>query len=121
MRYTILHRVFDDLIMILLVFSTGGLLFVFNRNDSYFFLLGILLFTLIFLGSRLKTKLLNSSLLAFFSIVVLIAINYFFAISEQSINKYGYYLMVITVSVLTIIHFLNRRNVIALDFSTLYF
>ena len=35
MRYSIEQKIIDNLLVFMLVMSTGGLLFVFNRNESY--------------------------------------------------------------------------------------
>ena len=95
MTYSLKHKAIDNLIVMLLVFSTGGLLFVFNRNMMYGVFIGLLLFTLLFFGKALKKNILNASLLSLFFVSTLFVINYFLGVSEQSINKYAYYLMVI--------------------------
>ena len=110
MHYSLQHKAIDNLIVMLLVFSTGGLLFVFNRNMMYGVFIGLLLFTLLFFGKALKKNILNASLLSLFFVSTLFVINYFLGVSEQSINKYAYYLMVILVSILTLTHFLNNRS-----------
>ncbi|MDG1349222.1 MAG: O-antigen ligase family protein [Flavobacteriales bacterium] len=52
----------------------------------------------------------SATVLAFFGLIFLFSINYASAIAEQSLNKYGYYLMVMTVSLLTTFHFRNNRQ-----------
>jgi len=66
---------------------------------------------LVFISAKeLKRSLINASLLTLLSLIALFSINYLFAIKGQSIEKYIYYLLVITVSVLTIAHFANNRT-----------
>ena len=110
MYYSLQHKVIDNLIVMLLIFSSGGLLFVFNRNMTYGVFIGLLLFALLFFGKALKTNVINTSLFSLSFVSILFIINYFFSISEQSGNKYAYYLMVIWVSILTLTHFLNNRS-----------
>lgn len=110
MLYKLRHKAIDNLLLFMLVLSTGGLLFVFNRNISYaaFYLLLFIAFFL--LGKKLNKNLFNASLLGLSTLLILFVINYIFAVSEQSYNKYAYYITVVTVSLLTLTHFLNNRN-----------
>jgi hypothetical protein len=88
--------------------SSGGLLFVFNRNSMYLFLL-LILISSFFTPRKLKKSVINSVVLTFFTLIILVVINYFFAIDEQSTDKYIYYVVVITVSILAMLHFSNNR------------
>ena len=110
MQYKIEHKLIDTLIVMLLVFSSGGLLFVFNRNIMYgaFFLL--LAAAFIFTGRKIKKNVFNASFLTLILVITLFGINYLFAVSEQAANKYFYYLMVIVISTLTLVHFYNNRS-----------
>jgi len=94
----------------LLVFSSGGLLFVFNRNIMYAVFAFVLAIAFLFTGKKIKTTFFNQSLITFILVIALLSVNYFFAISEQSTNKYLYYFMVISVSVATLFHFYNNRS-----------
>ena len=94
----------------MLVLSTGGLLFVFNRNICYGVFIAFLLIAFIPFGKQLNKNIFNASFLALSTVVILFIINYIFAITEQSNNKYVYYVMVVIISVLTLTHFLNNRH-----------
>ena len=100
----------DNLIILLLVLSTGGLLFVFNRNIWYFFFCTLLVLALFFSLEKLKKSVLNASSLTILSILFLLGINYISAMPGQSINKYAYYFMVSATSVFTLNHFINNRS-----------
>lgn len=110
MRYLIREKFIDSLIVFMLVMSTGGLLFVFNRNISYLGFIILLLMAFLFFGKKLSKKKLNTSILTLLSVYVLFIVNYLFAVNEQSGSKYMYYLMVISVSVMTVFHFFNNRS-----------
>ena len=110
MRYLFSHKLIDSLIVMLLVFSSGGLLFVFNRNIMYAFFFLLLLAAFIFTGKRIKRRIFNTSFLTLIIVIALFGINYLFADSTQSANKYLYYLMVIITSGLTLVHFYNNRS-----------
>ena len=110
MKYSFIKKIIDSTIILLLIFSSGGLLFVFNRNTCYLIFLGLLVFSFIFIGKSLKSSVINAALLTLFSIVILFSINYFYAITEQSINKYFYYITVSLVSIFTLTYFINNRS-----------
>ena len=65
MIYTYKQKVIDTLIVFLLVMSTGGLLFVFNRNNMYLLFSCVLITAIFFSRNPLKRKLFNSSIIAF--------------------------------------------------------
>jgi len=109
MIYTLREKNTDNLLVLLLVFTAGGLLFVFNRNLMYYLFLSILLITFLVNSFKLKRQLLNASIFTTVSVLLLFFINYFFAINEQSIDKYLYYLTVIMSSILFYVHFKNNR------------
>ena len=110
MIYTLRAKYIDNLLVLLLVFTAGGLLFVFNRNLMYYVFLSTLLITILVNSAQLKRQLLNASVFTAVSVLLLFLINYFFAINEQSIDKYLYYLTVIMSSVLFYVHFKNNRG-----------
>ena len=110
MIYTLREKNTDNLLVLLLVFTAGGLLFVFNRNLMYYLFLSILLITFLVNSFKLKRQLLNASIFTTVSVLLLFFINYFFAINEQSIDKYLYYLTVIMSSILFYVHFKNNRG-----------
>jgi len=110
MRYTLKQKFIDNLLMFFLVMSAGGLLFVFNRNFMSVMFFGILIFSILFFGNKFKKSFVFSSILILISIIFLGIINFIFAITEQTTNKYLFYLLSVLLSVLTFFHFKNNRN-----------
>ena len=108
--YTIREKLVDNLLVLFLVFTGGGLLFVFNRNFMYYTFLAVLIISILLNYHRIKKDLMNSIIFTSISVLVLFLINFFFAISEQSVDKYLYYLTVIMTSVLFYVHFKNNRS-----------
>ena len=110
MKVTYFYKITDIILILLLILSSGGLLFVFNRNICYAIFLGALLLAVLFSKDKLKTREVYSALLTSFTILFLFYINYIFAISTQTINKYAYYFIVCTVSILTLLYFRNNKK-----------
>ena len=110
MIYTYKQKIIDTLIVFLLVMSTGGLLFVFNRNNMYLLFSCVLITAIFFSRNPLKRKLFNSSIIAFLLLLALFWINYSFGLSGQLVSKYLYYMVVIFVSALSFFHFSNNRD-----------
>jgi hypothetical protein len=110
MIYTLKQKFIDNLILLMLVMSTGGLLFVFNRNITSISFLIVLFVVIVFLGGTIKKTILNSLLLTFTTIVAMGLLNYNFAIVEQTTNKYLFYLLTAVLSILSLLHFKNNRK-----------
>ena len=110
MKVTYFYKITDIILISLLILSSGGLLFVFNRNICYAIFLGVLLLAVLFSKDKFKTTEVNSALLTSLTILFLFYINYIFAISTQTINKYAYYFTVCTVSILTLLYFRNNKK-----------
>ena len=110
MIYSLRKQCIDVIFMLMLILSTGGLLFVFNRNISSVLFLGFILFVLIFMEDKWKKTIVNSTLLNFSILVVLGAINYFIVEIEQAANKYLFHLLTVTLSTLFLFHFKNNRT-----------
>ncbi|MBC8267001.1 MAG: O-antigen ligase family protein [Flavobacteriales bacterium] len=110
MKYTLKQKFIDNLITFMLIMSTGGLLFVLNRNLLYALFIGLLIFSYVFFGKKLNKGIINSSIITLISVISLFIVNYFFAVSEQSQNKYAYYIMVVSVSVIVLTYFKNNRT-----------
>lgn len=108
--YTIREKLVDNLLVLFLVFTGGGLLFVFNRNFMYYIFLAVLIISILLNYHRIRKDLMNSIIFTSISVLVLFLINFFFAIREQSVDKYLYYLTVIMTSVLFCVHFKNNRS-----------
>ena len=110
MKYKMSHKIFDNILVFFLVMSTGGMLFVLNRNIMSILFFISLLFGISFLGLPLKKRLINASILTFFIVTLLGFLNYNFAIVNQSLNKYLFHFLTATVSILFVFHFMNNRE-----------
>lgn len=110
MIYTLKEKFTDNLLVLLLVFTGGGLLFVFNRNAMYYTMLTILFGVVIMNSFKIKRQLLSSIIFTSISVLSLFVINFLFANSEQSLDKYLYYFTVVVSSVLFYVHFKNNRD-----------
>ena len=108
--YSLRAKNLDNLLVLLLVFTGGGLLFVFNRNLMYYSFLTILFFSIILNYNNIKRELLNSIIFSTVCVLILFLINFFFAVTEQSVDKYLYYLTVVMTSVMFYVHFQNNRS-----------
>tara|TARA_B100001964_G_scaffold62914_1_gene71510 strand:+ start:2076 stop:3344 length:1269 start_codon:yes stop_codon:yes gene_type:complete len=109
MQYRLRQILIDNLIVFLLVMSSGSLLFVFQRNIMYIVFLLILILAFIPFD-KLKKPVFQSAFLTFSSFIILFLINYIFAITEQEMDKYIYYMIVLSASGLTLTHFFNNRD-----------
>jgi len=110
MFYSLREKYTDNLLVLFLVFTGGGLLFVFNRNLMYYIFTALLVIVLLLNFFKLKRELTNSIIFTTISILSLFIINFFFAVSEQSLDKYLYYLTVVLSSVMFYVHFKNNRG-----------
>ena len=80
MIYTVSKKIIDTVIVFLLILSTGGMLFVLNRNLASITFLALILIALIFFGNQFKKNIFNASILTIITISLLGCVNYFFAI-----------------------------------------
>ena len=103
-------RLLNNIIMFMLVSSTGGLLFVFNRNFAFLMLASIIIISLFYLRIRIKRSIYYSSFLALLVIGILFAINYVFAINPQSLTKYIFFGITIFTTVLVLFYYNNQSN-----------
>jgi len=103
-------RVLNIIITFLLVSSTGGLLFVFNRNFSFLILASIIIFGLFYLRKRIKKSIYYASFTTLFIVLVLFAINFLFVINPQSLTKYYFFGISIFTTVLTLFYFNNQAD-----------
>ena len=103
-------RLLNNIIMFMLVSSTGGLIFVFNRNYSFLGLVLIILISLFLLQHKIKKIPFYSSLLAILVLLFLFAINYIFAINPQSLTKYLFFGITIFTTALTLFYYNNQDN-----------
>ena len=110
MIYTLKQKFLDNLIVFMLVMSSGGMLFVFNRNLLYGFFVAILSASYFLMRNKILKINFNSSIITLLILFSLLIINYLFAVNEQELNKYYYYFMVISVSVSSLMHFSDNKN-----------
>jgi len=110
MRLTIKHRLFDTILLLLLVFSSGGLLFAFHRKLFSIVLFGTSIFSLLFLGKRIKKSVFNTSLFSLIFFCFIICLNYVYSLGNQSFIKYGFHLLNISSCVFILTHFINNRD-----------
>tara|TARA_B100000767_G_scaffold76051_1_gene72674 strand:- start:515 stop:1732 length:1218 start_codon:yes stop_codon:yes gene_type:complete len=106
--------------MFMLVSSTGGLLFVFNRNFAFLALASIIIISLFLLQYKIKKAPFYSSLLAILALLFLFAINYSFAINPQSLTKYLFFGITIFTTVLVLFYYNNQSNRVVF-INSLYF
>jgi energy-coupling factor transporter transmembrane protein EcfT len=88
MIYTLREKFTDNILVLFLVFTGGGLLFVFNRNVMYYIFLALLVGVILMNSYKLKRQLLNSVISTSILVISLFIINFLFANSEQSLDKY---------------------------------
>ena len=118
MIYTLKQKFFDSLIVFMLVMSSGGLLFVFNRNLLYGVFVAILSASYFLMRNKILKIHFNSSIITLLILFGLLIINYLFALNEQELNKYYYYFMVISLSVFSLMHFGDNKNRLLLSLYT---
>lgn len=110
MRLRALHKSVDVLLIFLLIFSAGGLLFVYNRDISSYGLMFVGLMATIFFGRKLNRRVFQTAVITFLFFISVFLLNYLFSIGNQSFIKYGYYLLSTVSSVLVVVHFTNNRE-----------
>ena len=62
MKVAYFYKIIDTILISFLVLSSGGLLFVFNRNICYAIFLGVLLLAVLFSKDKFKVREVNSAL-----------------------------------------------------------
>ena len=110
MKITSTHKLFDTILLLLLVFSSGGLLFAFHRNLFSVALFSISLFSLLFLGERVKKSIFNTSVLTLVLFYFFILISYIYCLGSQSYTKYVFHLLNISSCVFILAHLINNRD-----------
>jgi len=103
-------KLLNNIIMFMLVSSTGGLLFVFNRNLAFLILVSTVISSLFFLQHRIKNTTFYSSLLVLFVLFSLFAINFTLATNLQSLTKYLFFGVTIFTSVLVLFYYNNQES-----------
>ena len=113
-------RILNIIIAFMLVSSTGGLLFVFNRNLSFLVLALLIICSLLYIGKGIKKSIFYSSCITFLVVFSLFLINFFFSINPQSIDKYAFFGIIIFTTILALLYFNNQDNRYSL-IDSLYF
>ena len=94
----------------MLVLSTGGLLFVFNRNSAFLLFASIIIFSLFYIGKGIKRSIYYSSFITLIVVLALFVINFVFAINPQSLTKYSFFGVITFTTILTLFYFNNQGN-----------
>lgn len=110
MKITRTHKFFDTLLFTLLVFSGGGLLFVYFKKPLSATLCVFALFVCVFFGKQLKKDLFNSGILTLIAFSAIVLLTYFASPLSQKFIKYGFYLLNGLTCVLIYIHIFNNRS-----------
>jgi hypothetical protein len=110
MRLTTRHKLFDTILVLFLVFSSGGLLFAFHRKLFSIILFLSSIFSLLFMGEKIKKSVFNTSLFSLLFFCIVICINYICSLGDQSYIKYGFHLLNISSCVFILTHFINNRD-----------
>jgi len=110
MRITQSHKILDSILLSLLVFSGGGLVFVLNRNLFSVLLFVVAVFALLFFGKKITKSNFNSSFFGIAILTFIVLLNYFVSPGSQKFLKYGFHLLNITSCVLIYLHFQNNRT-----------
>lgn len=97
----------EKILVAFLVLSGGSLLFVFYRNTSYLIFFTILLLAFFVSRKKFKRSLFNVAILTFITCIVILFVNYSFAITTQSVIKYFFLILMIAISILTLGYFQN--------------
>ena len=104
------HKFFDTILLLLLVFSTGGLLFAFHRNLFSVILFCLSLFSLLFMGKNLSKSVFNTSIFTLILFCLIICFNFTSSLGGQSYIKYGFHLLNVSSCVFILTHFINNRD-----------
>ena len=110
LKTSVVYNFFDTLLLTLLIFSGGSLLFVFHRNLFSVILLLVALFSILFLGQQIKKSVFNASFFTLILFSSLILLNYILANPDHKFLKYGFHLMNLTSCILILVHFKNNRT-----------
>ena len=104
------YKLFDTILLLLLVFSTGGLLFTFHRNIFSVILFSLSLYSLLFMGKKISKSVFNTSLFSLILFCLIICINFIYSLGTQSYIKYGFHLLNISSCIFILTHFINNRD-----------
>jgi len=110
MRITTKHKFFDTILLFLLVFSGGGLLFAFHRNLFSVILFSLSIFSLLFMGKKISKSVFNNSLFTFLFFCFIMMFNYIYSSGNQNYIKYVFHLLNVTSCVFIATHFISNRD-----------
>ena len=80
--------VIDSAIVTLLILSTGGLIFVFNRNLMHAIYFGFIAIILITSKVSPRKDIFNASIYSILTILIIYVVNFVFAINDQAIENF---------------------------------
>ena len=103
--------VIDSAIVTLLILSTGGLIFVFNRNLMHAIYFGFIATVLITSKVSPRKNIFNASIYSILTILTIYVVNFVFAVNEQAIEKFLFNFLISTICILVAYHFINNRSV----------
>jgi len=106
------QKLFDTILLLLLVFSTGGLLFAFYRNQFSVILFCLSLFSLLYMGKNLTKSVFNTSIFTLIFFCLIICFNFAYSLGTQSYIKYGFHLLNVSSCVFILTHFINNRDAV---------
>ena len=110
MKITNTYKFFDTLLVTLLVFSGGGLLFVYFKDAASFFLCFLALVSCVLFGKAVRARIFNSAVITISTFSLMVLLVYFMSPLSQSFIKYGFYLLNGLICVLICIHIFNNRD-----------
>ena len=102
--------VIDSAIVTLLILSTGGLIFVFNRNLMHAIYFVIIAFVLITSKVSPRKDIFNASIYSILTMFTIYVLNFVFAINDQAIEKFIFNFLITTICILVAYHFINNRS-----------
>lgn len=108
MNKTLLKKYVEIFSVFLLLLSGGGIPFLLYRKELFFFVL--ICFALLLISKRINYKELRQLIFILTSITLFLVLNYFFAITEQSIQKVLANLTIMFSATLVVIYFNDIRN-----------
>ena len=103
--------VIDSAIVTLLILSTGGLIFVFNRNLMHVIYFVMISFVLITSKVSPRKEIFNASIYSILTILTIYVVNFVFAVSDQAIEKFLFNFLITTICIFVAFHFINNRSV----------
>ena len=99
------YRYLDLFLTALLVLTGGSLLLVFFRNALTVALFSIVLLAVVIKLNQVKVREFRFVSISLFLVVLILSINYVFAVGDQAMIKYGYIFLCFFTAVITLLYF----------------